>query len=211
MSANINERRYVPIDFFIPVTGMGVPFAVNVRQVFELKSAFTSTGALKGRIYYTLQGGLRVGCRDGSWSMAGPTGLTPKENLENLLLSMEGAAFGVTGLVMLHQVKVIVGIGTAGFVAGPYGFLNSSIAVMRDSSIRPLLQGPLTCKQATLSMALGAGVGYVIPQAVTRAINSILRALNIKEELKDSGGFQTKPVMLVKTSYYHPAVQACRG
>ena len=60
-------------------------------------------------------------------------------------------------------------------------------------------------------MALGAGVGYVIPQAVTRAINSILRALNIKEELKDSGGFQTKPVMLVNTSYYHPAVQACRG
>lgn len=210
MSANINEKRYVPIDFSIPITGMGVPFAVNVRQLFELKTAFTSTGTVRGRGYYTLQGGLRVGYRNGSWSMGGPQGVTPKENLEHLLMSMEGAAFGVTGLVMTHQVNVIVGIGYAGFATGPYGFLNSSVAVTRGSSIG-ILQGPLTCKQATLTMALGAGVGYVIPQPVTNAINSILRALNIREQIQGSGGFDTKPIQLVNLGYYHPALPVCGG
>jgi hypothetical protein len=209
-AANINERRYAPVDFTIPVTGMGVPFAVTVRQVFQLQTAFTSTGTLKARAYYKLQGALRTGYRDGRWSLGGPTGVTPVENLDNLLLSTQGVAFGVTGMVMTHQANIMVGIGAFGFLTGPYGFLNSSVTVTRGSSIG-ILQGPLTCKQATLSMGVGAGVGYMIPEPVTGAINSILRALNIREEIKSSGGLQTKPAIIVDIGRYHPAVPACGG
>ena len=208
MSANINERRYFPIDFSIPVSGLGVPFAVNVRQIYELKTAFTSTGNLHGRAYYELRGGLRVAYQNGRWDISGPTGVTPKVSLEHLTMSLQGAAFGVTGLVMTHQVNVIVGVGMAGFVAGPYGYLNSSVAVTRGSSIG-LLQGPLTCKQATFAMGLGAGVGYVIPEPVKDAINSVLRTLHVREQIEGSGGFQTSPIILVNTSAYHPAIRAC--
>lgn len=210
MAANINEKRYAPVDFSIPVTGMGVPFAVNVRQIFQLQTVFTSTGTIKARVYYKLKGSLRVGYRNGQWGMAGPSGVTPVENLDNLLLSTQGVAIGVTGMVMTHHANVMVGIGAFGFLTGPYGFLNSSVTVTRGSSIG-LLQGALTCKQATLSMGVGAGVGYRIPEPVTGAINSILRALNVREQIQGSGGLQTDPVIIVKMGRYHPAVEACGG
>jgi hypothetical protein len=208
MAANINERRYAPVEFSIPVTGLGVPFAVTVRQIFELKTAFTSTGSLKARAHYALKGGMRVGYRNGGWGMGGPTGVTPTVSLDNLLYSTKGVAFGVTGMVMTHQAKVMVGIGAFGFLTGPYGYLNSSVAVTRGSSIG-ILQGPLTCKQATLSMYVGAGVGYLIPEPVTGAINSILRALNIREEIQSSGGLETRPANIVEIGRYHPSLKAC--
>jgi hypothetical protein len=202
-SANINERRYAPVDFYIPVTGMGVPFAVNVRQIFELKTAFTSTGTFKGRGYYTFTGGMHAGYRDGQFSLGGPTGFSGKETL---LPAMDGVAFGVTGLVMTHHANVIVGVGLAGFVAGPYVFVNSSVALTRGSSL-----GQIMCNQESFSMAVGAGVGYTMPQPVTNAINSILRALNIRKEIQGSGGIQTNPMMIINKGWYHPPVQACGG
>jgi hypothetical protein len=132
------------------------------------------------------------------------------KNLDNLLLSTQGVAIGVTGMVMTHHASVMVGIGAYGFLTGPYGFLNSSVTVTRGSSIG-LLQGPITCKQGTLSMGVGAGVGYQIPEPVTRAINSILRALNIREEIKGSGGLETKPMIIVSMGRYHPALEICGG
>lgn len=56
MAANINEGRFAPVDFSIPVTGTGVPFAVNVRQIFQLQTVFTSTGTIKAGVYYKLKG-----------------------------------------------------------------------------------------------------------------------------------------------------------
>ncbi len=209
-SANISETRFAPVDFSIPVAGMGVPFAVNVRQKFRLQSAFTSTGTLKARAYYSLKGGLRAGYRDGKWSMGGPTGVTPVESLDHLLFSTQGVALGVTGMVMTHQASVMVGIGAFGFLTGPYGFLNSSVTVTRGSDAG-ILRGPTACKQATLAMGVGAGVGYMIPEPVTGAINSMLRALNIREEIKSSGGLETKPVIIVDIGRYHPSLDACRG
>ena len=210
MAANIHERRYAPVEFSIPVTGLGVPFAVTVRQIFQLHTVFTSTGSLKARVFYKLKGGIRVGYRDGKWSMGGPTGITPVENLDNLLLSTEGAAYGVTGMVMTHHANIMVGVGAFGFLTGPYGYLNSSVAVTRGSSIG-ILQGPLTCKQASLSMGVGAGVGYQIPAPVTGAVNALLSALNIREKIQSSGGLETKPAIIVNTGRYHPSLEICGG
>lgn len=209
MAANINERRYLPVDFSLPVSGLGVPFAVTVRQIFQLQTAFTSSGPLRARLYYTLRGGLRAGYRDGRWSMGGPAGVTPQEDVDSFLSSMQGATIGVTGMVMTHQMNVMVGIGAFGFLTGPYGFLNSSVAVARGSGIG-ILQGPLTCRQATLSMGVGAGVGYQVPEPVAGAINAVLRTLNIQEKLQSAGGFQTKPANIVNISRYRPSIQACR-
>jgi len=201
-SANINERVEIPIDFGIPISGMGVPFAVNVRQTFILKTAFSAkNGTLRARGNYNLSGGLSIGFRDGKFSAGAPTGLTTKESL---LRSANGVSFGPMGLVMVHQAKVIVGIGAFGFATGPYVALNSSVAVSHGSSI-----GLVVCKGATLSMALDGGVGYAMPQGVTRAINSILRALNINHEVHGSGGFSMTTQRLLNTTSVSPKVPLC--
>ena len=200
MRANINERKSVPVDFSIPIGGMAVPFAVTVRQTFVLQTAFSANGALRARGHYALRGGLSVGYRDGHFSVGGPTGLTTRESL---LQSTGGVSMGPAGLVMIHQAKVIVGIGAFGFATGPYVALASSVAVSRGSDI-----GIVVCRGATLSMDLAAGIGYVIPQPVTNAINFILRGLNLKQ-IEGSGGFQTPSTSLIKASSYTPKLKIC--
>jgi hypothetical protein len=208
IAGNINAKRYAPLDWSFPVLGMGVPFAVTVRQQFQLKTVFTSTGSLKARIYYELQGGLGVEYRDGKWSTSGPTGVKPVVSLDHLLMSTQGAAYGATGMVMTHHAKVLVGVGAFGFATGPYGFLNSSVTVTRGSDLG-ILRGPLACKQATLSMGVGAGVGYMMPEPVTNLINSFLRAINIRQEISSSGGLESKPVIIVSLGRYHPSRDIC--
>jgi hypothetical protein len=208
IAGNINAKRYAPVDWSFPVLGMGVPFAVTVRQQYELKTVFTSTGSLKARVFYELRGGLGVEYRDGQWSKGGPTGVTPVISLDHLLMSTQGVAYGVTGMVMTHQAKVLVGVGAFGFATGPYGFLNSSVTVTRGSDLG-ILQGPLACKQATLSMGVGAGVGYMMPEAVTNLINSFLRAINIRKEISSAGGLESNPVIIVSMGRYHPSLEKC--
>ena len=208
IAGNINAKRYAPLDWSFPVIGMGVPFAVTVRQQYQLKTAFTSTGSLKARAYYELRGGLGVEYSGGKWSLGGPTGVTPVISLDHLLMSTQGAAFGVTGMVMTHHAKVLVGVGAFGFATGPYGFLNSSVAVTRGSDLG-ILTGPLACKQASLSMGVGAGVGYMMPEPVTSLINSFLRAINIRKEISSSGGLEQDPVIIVNIGRVHPSLQAC--
>ena len=201
-SANINQRIDIPIDFSIPITGMGAPFAVNVRQVFILKTAFSAkNGTLRARGNYNLSGGLSLGFRDGKFSAGAPSGLTTKESL---LQSTNGVSLTPTGVMMIHQAKVIVGIGAFGFATGPYVALNSSVAVTNGSAI-----GYVVCKGATLTMALEGGVGYAIPQVVTRALNSILRALNIKHEVQGSGGFTMATQRLLSTTSVSPKIPLC--
>ena len=208
VTGNIAEKRFAPLDWSFPVIGMGVPFAVTVRQQFQLNTVFTSTGSLKARVYYRLRGGLGAGYRDGRWGVDGPTGVTPVESLDHLLMSTQGVAYGVTGMVLVHQAKLMVGVGAFGFATGPYGFLNSSVAVARGSDLG-ILQGPLACKQATLAMAVGAGVGYMMPEPVTNLVNSFLRAINIRAEISSSGGLESKPVNIVEIARYHPSLKAC--
>jgi hypothetical protein len=201
--ANIDEVRPAFSDLVIPVSGLGgVPFAVNVRQKFVLKTAFTSTGMLKARGYYTLKGGVRAGYRDGKFSVGGPTGFGAQETL---LQSLEGVAMGPTGMVMTHQVSVIVGLGAFGFVTGPYAYLNSSVAATKGSSI-----GAVICRQESVSMGLGAGVGYQMPEQVTNAINAVLSVLGIRERIQSSGGIQTKPTLIVQKGWYHPGREFCK-
>jgi hypothetical protein len=205
---NINEVRYAPVEFSLPVNGFGVPFAVTFRQRFMLKTAFTSSGTVKAAMHYKLRGGLSAGYRNGTWGVGGPTGVTPVVNLDNMLMSTTGAALGVTGMVMTHQASVMVGVGAYGFLTGPYGFVNSSVTVTRGSDAG-ILTGPLACRQGTISMGIGAGVGYMMPEPVSGAINSILRALNIRTQIESSGGLQTNPKIIVDIGRKFPSVEAC--
>ena len=203
---NINADRPAPIDLFIPINGLGVPFAVHVRQAFRLQTAFASTGTVKAHGFYELSGGIRAEYSGGKFSVDGPKGLG---KTEILLPNLNGAVFGPAGIVFTHQVNIMVGVGVAGFVAGPYVYDNTSITAAKGSA----LSRPLTpeCRRETVVMAVGAGVGYRIPAVVAKVINSILNFFKITAQIKDSGGVSTNPVTLVNTGWYWPKMQDCGG
>jgi len=204
MSANIRERLQPDTDLSIPVFGLGVPFAVTMRQQFLVTTAFgvrdTTLSAVGD---FTFTGGFKAGYINGKWDIAGPSQFAVKKNLVE---NVSGVSLAPAGLTMSHQLKVIVGVGAAGFVAGPFFGFNSTIGITRTSDA-----GMVKCNQATLIVGLIGGVGYVIPRPVTNAINAVLRALNIKYQILGEGGFSSDPMTIVNKTTHAPASRACGG
>ena len=203
--ANVNGRFQPDTDFSIPVFGLGVPFAVTVRQQVIIKTALgVRNSTLSATGDYAFGGSFKVGyVRGQSWGVFGPTGFSAKQSL---LQTTGGVSLGASGFNMAHQLKVIMGIGTAGFVTGPFFSFTSGVGVARMSDI-----GMLTCHQATISVKLTGGVGYLIPKAVTSAINFVLRALNIKYRVVGEGGFSSDPTTIVESTGSAPNSKACGG
>jgi hypothetical protein len=108
--------------------------------------------------------------------------------------SAQGVSMGIQGLNLADQVRIFVGMGAAGFAAGPYMSFTSSVGAFQNSSI-----GMLRCNGATLVVDLNGGVGYVIPKSITDLVNSVLRALNIKYRITGEGGLEPgKAVTVIK-------------
>lgn len=203
---NVSADRPAPVDLSIPINGLGIPFALHVRQIFRVQTAFASTGTVKARGYYALTGGMRAEYSGGKFNLSGPKGFETKEVL---LPSLDGAVFGPTGLVLVHGVNVMIGVGVAGFVAGPYVYENNAFTITQGSALsRPLIP---ECRRETIAMSVGAGVGYRMPPAVVAFINDILSVFRITARIKDAGGIETKPAMLASTGWYWPKTQYCGG
>jgi hypothetical protein len=170
--ANLSEQVQVPADISIPIGGP-LPLTITVRQQFKVQTAFGAPGVLKARGDYTFGGVIGVAYHQPRFGFEEPSGFSGRETLLN---SAEGVSLGVGGLSLTHQVKVIGGFGAFNFVVGPYVFLNSNANVTRHGDTDTLAH----CIFAGFNMRIGTGVGYVIPQTVTKAINFFLGALNLK-------------------------------
>jgi len=211
---NVNVLRDLPVDVTIPIGGP-VPFSVLVHQSYMVQTAFTAANSFITELGdYKFQGMFGLGYRDGAWKVDGPERFSIKQSP---LTSLNGVSLGVTGLVLTHQVKVMVGIGAFGFATGPYTALTSSIAVTRGSDAEgvpwggsPTLRGLVRCKQASLNMTMAVGVGYMIPQPVTKAINFVLSTLNIQHRIGSSGGLQTQPRGVVNSRAWEPDLPVCK-
>ena len=102
---------------------MPPPFAVTVRQALLIQTFFTSSGNLTASGSFKVEGGIGITYTDGSF-------IVPTLNASmqtNMVDTIHGYSIGANGLVLTHQVTVIVGIGAVGFVTGPYVALNSSV------------------------------------------------------------------------------------
>ena len=210
---NLNVWKDLPVDVTIPIQGP-VPFSVLVRQSSMVQTAFTAKNSIvQDFAEYTFTGALTLGYNNGSWGIGAPTNFSIKHNP---LTSLNGASMGVTGIVLLHQVKVMVGIGAFGFATGPYAALNSTLAVTRGSDAAglawgaPTVRGIARCKQATIAMDLAVGIGYMIPQPVTRALNALMSALNIKHRIGSAGGLETAPHRITGMKTWEPDLEVCR-
>lgn len=194
LKANVNGLLQPDTDFSIPVGGIGpLPLAVTVRQRFQIKTALgVRNSTLTATGDYTFNGGFKVGYFDQKWDIAGPIGFSAKQSL---LQSAGGISIAASGINLAHQMRIIVGVGVHGFAAGPYISFTSAAALFKGSDL-----GMIPCKEATLVVSLSGGVGYSIPQAITRLINSVLRALNIKYSIDGEGGVYPKEGMTIINS-----------
>jgi hypothetical protein len=202
--ANVNERIVLPVDFSLPITGMPVPFAVTVRQQFIIKTAFCGTTGLKATGDYSFSGSFSAGYQNGKFDISGPTGFKASQSL---LESASGVSLAPIGLVLMHQTRVIVGIGAFGFATGPFFGFNATVGVTQTGAASAML---LNCKQATLNVGLVAGIGYSIPKPVTDAINFFLRKLNLGE-IKGYGGLDSAPITIINSTGTMPPTKACGG
>jgi hypothetical protein len=196
-NGNINKVFFVPVDLSLPISGFGVPFAVTFRQTMVLTTSFTAqNGTINATGDYTFGGSFSMGLRDGSWGVGAPTSFSPKQTL---LSGIGGASLGVNGLTFAYGGKVIVGIGAFGFVTGPYFGYNTTVGMVNGSSMS--VAGAPPCRRAILDITMRVGVGYMIPQVVTNAINFILTSLNLKA-IPTSAGLEHSETIITQDNVF---------
>ncbi len=192
LKGNINALLQPNTDFSIPVGGIGpVPVAVTIRQRFLIKTGLgVRNSTLSASGDYTFTGSFKAGYYNGRWDAAGPGGFTSKQSMAH---DTSGLSLGAEGLNLANQLRVIVGVGKFGFVAGPYVSFTSDVGAFRGSDI-----GMISCSGATIKISLFGGVGYFIPKGISSAINSILRSLNIAARVSSQGGIESDSMTLIK-------------
>ena len=168
---NINEAFELPIDVSLPIGGIGVPFAATFHQSVLIQTLFTVKQAvMKASGNYRIGGTIKAGIVNGTLSATAPVFMSITENLVN---SLSGVSLGVNGLVLGYGGKLIVGLGSFGFVVGPYMSVNNTIGITRGSDTQTAMVG-YTCRSAELKIWLDYGVGYAIPNTVVKALNTFL-------------------------------------
>ncbi len=191
LRANVNGLLTPNTDFSIPVGGIGpVPIAVTVRQRLQIATALgVRNSTLSATGDYAFNGGFRVGYSGGHWGVGGPLGFKQSASFAE---TGRGVSLGASGINLGHSMRIVAGVGAFGFAVGPYFSFFSAVGLTRASDI-----GMLACMRAPVVLKLNGGVGYLMPQSVTSAINFILRTLNIRYELKGEGGLQPSEALTI--------------
>jgi hypothetical protein len=64
------------------------------------------------------------------------------------------------------------------------------------------------CRNANITVSIGAGFGYVVPQALVDGINAILRAFNLGA-LRSEGGVEAGFKKLLESHTVIPPIKSC--
>lgn len=204
LKANVNGRLQASPDLSIPIGGP-LPLAVTVRQQILLKTALGVRNAtLSATGDYTFGGSFMVGYLGKQWTLGGPIGFTAKQTL---MESAAGISIAASGLDLSHQIKMIFGLGAFGFATGPYFSLNTGVGLFKGSDL-----GTIQCKEATITVGMSGGIGYLIPKPVTDVINFILGTLRIKYRVDGEGGLSVRePLTIINKTQTLPGCGADKG
>jgi hypothetical protein len=102
--------------------------------------------------------------------------------------------------------KVIVGIGGYGFATGPFVRLHTGVGYSAESD-HAQLRG---CRNASITVSIGAGFGYFLPQKLVDGINAILRTFNLRQ-IRSEGGKEAAFVRLLDSRTAVPPIATCRS
>lgn len=173
IQGNIKELGIIPAEINVPIGGLLVPLTAKLSQALDITSGFSAKNSvLHGEGSLDFDGSIEAWYKAGQgWHIDKPTA-TVKNNLAGLI---SGESVGINSFVFAFNQRLMVGVGTLGFAAGPYVDLLTTLTTLKQSSVTWA-----DCRQATFEMSLGAGIGYSMPQVVAKVINAILGLFGVK-------------------------------
>lgn len=200
---NLHKTIAIPADVSLTVPGP-VPMSVLIRHSFDVSTAFSAKdGKIAGEGDYSIEGSIgMLFSTGGGFTPIGPNGLVVKKSM---LQSLKGVSVGVTGIVLGYKVRVMFGVGAFGFAVGPFAQISASVGATRGSD----LSGNIPrCYGVTITLGVGGGIGYNIPQKITDGINAVLSLFNIKYQIAPQAG-PSFIVPVLTRSAVDPKVKLC--
>ena len=178
-TSNLNEIGAIPVDMTLPLQFGPVPMVLHYHQDLSLSSAFSAkTSILKAREDIGIQGNLGFAYEDGHfdpWHMHATPNVDPSHEIN-------GISMGINSIVVGLNQRLLVGLGTDGFAAGPYVTLTSTATALKQATEAShlMLAQPATgdCTQATIQMQVNGGIGYAFPKFVIDVVNFFLKLIN---------------------------------
>jgi hypothetical protein len=178
-TSNLNEIGALPVDLTLPLLFGPVPMVLHYHQDLSLSSAFSAkTSILKARDDLSIEGFLGFSYEDGHfdpWHMHAKPNVDPSHEIN-------GISMGINSIVVGLNQRLLVGLGTDGFAAGPYVTLTSTATALKQATEAShlMLAQPATgdCTQATIQMQVNGGIGYAFPKFVIDVVNFFLKIIN---------------------------------
>ncbi len=165
-SANINQTGEIPVDLVLPMPIGGVPLEAHFHQNVSLATGFSARAAvLKAKASFDVTGNLTVQYKNRQFIVP-PLQATLKNSLSG---DVNGVSMGIDSLVFSIDQRLLVGVGVAGFAAGPYVGLTSGITALKQAS-----EAMVDCRMGTFLMSINGGIGYSIPKIVATVVNFFL-------------------------------------
>jgi hypothetical protein len=175
IQGNIKELGIIPAEINVPIGGLFVPLTAKLSQSLDITSGFSAKNSvLHGEGSLDLDGSIEAWYHAGQgWHIDKPTA-TVRNNLARLI---SGESMGINSFIFAFSQRLMVGVGTLGFAAGPYVDLLTTLTTLKQSSATLFVTD---CRQATFAMSLGAGIGYSMPKVVASVINAVLGLFGVK-------------------------------
>jgi hypothetical protein len=175
IQGNIKELGLIPAEINVPIGGLFVPLTAKLSQALDITSGFSAKNSvIHGEGSLDLDGSIEAWYHAGQgWHIDKPTA-TVRNNLARLI---SGESVGINSFIFAFSQRLMVGVGTLGFAAGPYVDLLTTLTTLKQSSTTLFLSD---CRQATFAISLGAGIGYSMPKVVASVINAVLGLFGVK-------------------------------
>jgi hypothetical protein len=179
----------IPVSLTFPLAG--VPFTITLTQSVYASIQLAGQAAFSTSGQYAISGAaLGFSYRNGHFGAVTPSISTKLSALENAT----SLSVGINALTLGYGARLSAGIGVLGFNAGPYLDLGASLAIDKDGS-PPQTSLKAGCATAAVYVQGSYGVGYQIPETVTKFVNTFLNLINAKP-IASSGGKNWGPYTL---------------
>lgn len=189
VSGNYRSPTFrVPIAFTFPIAG--IPFTISLDQSVHASVQLAGQAAFSSKGEYAVSGGLGFAYRNRHFEVSRPTFSKQISALENAA----SLSVGINALSIGYGAHFSIGIGVIGFNGGPYFDLDANLAIDKDGS-PPQTSLTAGCTTAAVYVNGSFGVGYTIPEVVTKAINGFLTLFNA-QPISATGGPKWGPYTL---------------
>jgi hypothetical protein len=208
LSSNVKGRIEVPAEINEPFLAGPVPMNLSFRFKFLVEPVFTARNStLSASAVLRLAGPVTIDFATGTSGTQVHGGAASE--LTKAIDTIGGTSIGVNGFVFAAQVKLLIGVGTPIFSAGPFVAFTVSFGLTLGSSA-----GIVQCRQASTDLVVGGGIGLTVAQSLADRITSALSRLGLdpghSPQAKLDTEFPAISRTLLHDVWVKPPVTACK-